>query len=192
MSGEDTRQRILAVSAELFVEQGYDGTSLREIAERLGVTKAALYYHFSSKEQIFRALLEPAKDLIGQLHGRLEAARDVEEWANALEWVVTRVFDNRNVFRLIARNRHAADGIIDEFAHDLMHAQLHERVEKAAEAASSDLAEQVRMIAALGAVTGFDDWAPTLLQEAPPEVLEAELVGSTRRILNLAPVRPSG
>ena len=52
MSGEDTRQRILAVSGELFVEQGYDATSLREIAERLGVTKAALYYHFSSKDQI--------------------------------------------------------------------------------------------------------------------------------------------
>src|SRR5689334_7053548 len=104
MSGADTRQRILAVSAELFVEQGYEGTSLREIAERLGVTKAALYYHFSSKEQIFRALLEPAKDLIGHLHERLEAARDVEEWAAALEWVVTRgVFDNRKLFQLIAR-----------------------------------------------------------------------------------------
>ncbi len=61
MSGEDTRQRILDVSAELFVDQGYDGTSLREIAERLGVTKAALYYHFSSKDQILRALLEPGE-----------------------------------------------------------------------------------------------------------------------------------
>ena len=187
MSGADTRQRILAVSAELFVEQGYEGTSLREIAERLGVTKAALYYHFSSKEQIFRALLEPAKDLIGHLHERLEAARDVEEWAAALEWVVTRgVFDNRKLFQLIARNRNAAAGIIDDLAHDLMHAQMHERVEKAAEAASSDLAEQVRMIAALAAVTGFDDWAPTLLQEAPIELLEAELVASTRRILKLS------
>ena len=47
------------------------------------------------------------------------------------------------------------------------------------------------MICALGAVTGFDDWAPTLLQEAPPEVLRAELIASTRRILDL-PVRPSG
>jgi len=46
---EDTRQRILDVASELFVERGYDATSLREIAERLGVTKAALYYHFASK-----------------------------------------------------------------------------------------------------------------------------------------------
>ena len=41
-----TRQRIQAVALELFTEQGYEKTSLREIAERLNVTKAALYYHF--------------------------------------------------------------------------------------------------------------------------------------------------
>ncbi len=50
----DTRQRIRDVALELFAEQGYDKTSLREIAERLGVTKAALYYHFQSKEDIVR------------------------------------------------------------------------------------------------------------------------------------------
>jgi AcrR family transcriptional regulator len=48
----DTRARIKDVALELFTEQGYDATSLREIAERLGVTKAALYYHFKSKEEI--------------------------------------------------------------------------------------------------------------------------------------------
>ncbi len=48
----DTRARIQAVALDLFTEQGYEGTSLREIAERLGVTKAALYYHFKSKEEI--------------------------------------------------------------------------------------------------------------------------------------------
>src|SRR5690606_31787714 len=41
----DTRQRIQDVALDLFAEQGYEKTSLREIAERLDVTKAALYYH---------------------------------------------------------------------------------------------------------------------------------------------------
>jgi AcrR family transcriptional regulator len=54
----DTRERIQAVALELFVEQGYDGTSLREIAERLDVTKAALYYHFRTKDDIARSLVE--------------------------------------------------------------------------------------------------------------------------------------
>src|SRR5215813_13223182 len=53
-----TRERIQSIALELFAEQGYEKTSLREIAERLGVTKAALYYHFKSKEDIVRSLTE--------------------------------------------------------------------------------------------------------------------------------------
>ena len=54
----DTRARIQQVALKLFAEQGYERTSLREIAERLGVTKAALYYHFKSKEDIVRSFTE--------------------------------------------------------------------------------------------------------------------------------------
>jgi AcrR family transcriptional regulator len=46
------------VALDLFLEQGYEGTSLREIAERLGVTKAALYYHFKSKDDIVNSFIE--------------------------------------------------------------------------------------------------------------------------------------
>ncbi|MFJ2836398.1 MULTISPECIES: TetR/AcrR family transcriptional regulator [Nocardia] len=52
----DTRERIRAVAMALFSERGYEKTSLREIAERLGVTKAALYYHFRTKEDIVVSL----------------------------------------------------------------------------------------------------------------------------------------
>jgi AcrR family transcriptional regulator len=58
----DTREKIQDVALELFGEQGYDKTSLREIAERLGVTKAALYYHFKTKEEIITSLLQAAGD----------------------------------------------------------------------------------------------------------------------------------
>jgi AcrR family transcriptional regulator len=54
----DTRERIKQVALEMFTEHGYEQTSLREIAERLGVTKAALYYHFKSKEEIVAAFVE--------------------------------------------------------------------------------------------------------------------------------------
>jgi AcrR family transcriptional regulator len=53
-----TRERIQGVALELFTEQGYEATSLREIAERLGVTKAALYYHFKTKEDIVASLVD--------------------------------------------------------------------------------------------------------------------------------------
>ncbi|MEW2413759.1 helix-turn-helix domain-containing protein [Streptomyces sp. NPDC046866] len=64
----NTRQRIQDVALELFAEQGYEKTSLREIAERLEVTKAALYYHFKTKEDIiisvFEDLTRPIDELI--------------------------------------------------------------------------------------------------------------------------------
>jgi AcrR family transcriptional regulator len=52
-----TRERILAIALELFAGQGYAGTSVADIAARLGTTKAALYYHFGSKAEILDALL---------------------------------------------------------------------------------------------------------------------------------------
>src|SRR5262249_30604547 len=54
----DTRSRIQRVSLRLFTERGYEATSLREIAEELGVTKAALYYHFQTKDDIINSLVE--------------------------------------------------------------------------------------------------------------------------------------
>lgn len=56
---DDTRQRILDVAADLFIEQGYAGTSVRDISERLGMTKGSLYYHFASKEDVLNALVTP-------------------------------------------------------------------------------------------------------------------------------------
>jgi AcrR family transcriptional regulator len=52
-----TREQIRKLALELFAERGYDATSLREIAERLGITKAAVYYHFKTKEEILASLV---------------------------------------------------------------------------------------------------------------------------------------
>ncbi|MCX5411791.1 TetR/AcrR family transcriptional regulator [Streptomyces sp. NBC_00059] len=64
----NTRQRIQDVALELFAEQGYEKTSLREIAEQLQVTKAALYYHFKTKEDILVSIFEdlnrPVEELL--------------------------------------------------------------------------------------------------------------------------------
>lgn len=67
----DTASRILAVAVELFAHRGYAGTSIRDITDRLEITKAALYYHFSSKEEILAALISPFRE---DLHHLLDAA----------------------------------------------------------------------------------------------------------------------
>ena len=58
--GERTRHKILAVAKVLFLSQGYTATSMRQIAQAAGITPAAIYNHFSGKEEIFNLLMEEA------------------------------------------------------------------------------------------------------------------------------------
>ena len=55
----ETRRRILDSAADAFAAHGYSGASMRDIAEGLGITKAALYYHFASKEDLLDGLVHP-------------------------------------------------------------------------------------------------------------------------------------
>ena len=54
-----TRQRIQEVARNLFLQQGVQRTSLQDIADKLGITKPALYYHFPSREDLVRSILVP-------------------------------------------------------------------------------------------------------------------------------------
>jgi AcrR family transcriptional regulator len=81
----DTRSRLRELALRLFAEQGYEKTSLREIAEQLGVTKAALYYYFKSKEDIVRSYLHivaNGAEVFRMLHQNQAA---VSGFANAKE-----------------------------------------------------------------------------------------------------------
>jgi AcrR family transcriptional regulator len=102
----DTRGRIQHVALELFAEHGYERTSLREIAERLGVTKAALYYHFKSKEDIVRSFTE---DYFGRLDALIAWGRDQPPTARTghelLDRYIAIVMEGNEVFRFLERNQ---------------------------------------------------------------------------------------
>jgi AcrR family transcriptional regulator len=102
----DTRARIQQVALELFAEQGYERTSLREIAERLGVTKAALYYHFKSKEDIVRSFTE---DYFGEIDALIAWASDQPPAPNIRVDILDRfigiVMDRNEVFRFLEQNQ---------------------------------------------------------------------------------------
>src|ERR1700744_2845926 len=95
----DTRARIQQGALELFAEQGYERTSLREVAERLGVTKAALYYHFKSKEDIVLSFTE---DYFGRLDALIAWGQDQppgpQTARELLSRYITIVMDGGEVF----------------------------------------------------------------------------------------------
>ncbi|GGM91326.1 TetR family transcriptional regulator [Lentzea pudingi] len=73
----DTKQRIMQTARELFARQGVQQTSLQEIADRLGITKPALYYHFASREDLVRSIVTPLLDDGEKFLARMEQRTDV-------------------------------------------------------------------------------------------------------------------
>lgn len=59
-----TKRKIFETSMKLFAEKGYDATSIEEITATVGVAKGTLYYHFSSKEEIFNFLIDEGIKLL--------------------------------------------------------------------------------------------------------------------------------
>jgi AcrR family transcriptional regulator len=64
---ERTRQQILETAQRLFADRGYDATSLQMIADEMGLTKAAVYYHFHAKSEILREAMRPGFEWISVL-----------------------------------------------------------------------------------------------------------------------------
>jgi AcrR family transcriptional regulator len=104
----DTRSRLRELALRLFAEQGYEKTSLREIAEQLGVTKAALYYYFKSKEDIVRSLVE---DYVADLDALIAWARAQPRGPHTRAEIIRRylhiVANGTEVFRLLHQNQAA-------------------------------------------------------------------------------------
>jgi AcrR family transcriptional regulator len=75
MQAEQTRQQIVETAQRLFVERGYDATSLQLIADELGLTKAAVYYHFRVKSDLLHATMQPGIERIAAVVDEAAAMR---------------------------------------------------------------------------------------------------------------------
>jgi AcrR family transcriptional regulator len=83
--------RLLDSALHLFSQQGYAGTSIREIIERAGVTRPVLYYYFENKEELFRRLFETK---FSELIGRIEMAAMAEGTArDRLKGIIVSAFE---------------------------------------------------------------------------------------------------
>jgi AcrR family transcriptional regulator len=156
--GPSTRERILDIALELFTERGYDKTSIRDIAERLGTTKAALYYHFKSKADILLELHLRLHDLGERLLDQLEALPDgqarAQAWPGLLDGFITAVDENRELVQLHQRNQNAFEQLHNSDRHHAANDDMERQVRRLLSSPDIPAAVRVRMACSVGAVIG--------------------------------------
>lgn len=169
---DDSRARILRTSLDLFAERGYHLVSVREIAERVGLTKTAVLYHFPNKSDIVAALLEP---LLTASEAVLESARRLTD-AESGRWAV-------------------ANGLLDVWlTHDrLLRMQIHDQALSADDETYGRLRDLA--LAAQEVLAGPDPDLPARVRAAQiyaalsdPVVIFAELPATEVRAAILAGV----
>jgi AcrR family transcriptional regulator len=177
-----TRERIQAIALELFAEQGYEKTSLREIAERLGVTKAALYYHFKSKEDIVRSFVEDYRAELEQVIAwGASQPRTPETRAEILRRYAGIVSEQLAVIRFMEQNQAAMHTLMsDSGARKKMFRDQFMSLCDLLAPPGAPLADRVRAITAVIAI----GMSPMILQrEAPsPEDLNEAVLDVAREL----------
>jgi AcrR family transcriptional regulator len=184
----DTRSRIQAAAIDLFTSNGYEQTSLRELADRVGITKASLYYHYPSKQALLLAILQPFLD---EWQRTVSAAELMPRTPAAIRLAVARILDvmlhNRAVCEMLARDAPAVLAALAPVLEDLM-AMRDQMYEWLAGPDPSPI-DRLRAVAAAEALKAAFV-AGTLVPEMPHEEVRRVLVECAAAVLGL-PAEPS-
>jgi AcrR family transcriptional regulator len=181
----DTRQRLIDVAVDLFTRYGFAGTSLQMIADELGITKAAIYYHFRTREQLLSAVVEPVLVQLRTIIETAETLRSPHARAeHMLSGYVALAVGNRPMFAVLA-----GDPSVSEMlrAHrewdDLINRQM--ALLAGAEPGPVGLVKAAVVLAGIAGAAG-----PTLVN-IDDEALRQHVVDAGRRTLGLrTPRRP--
>lgn len=175
-AGDQTRARILQVALELIADHGYAATSTREIAERLGFTKAALYYHFRTKDDLLAAMVDPAMTELQALIARACSDGGPDARRNLVIGYADLVERHADLIRVLA-----SDPSVKESAGMQASMPIFGRlVPLLAGTATPDTAQRTRVRAALMAVHGAlvhaqPDDDPEVIRKTAIEVASAAL-----------------
>jgi AcrR family transcriptional regulator len=180
-SAVQTRERILDIAQKLFTEQGYEATSLRDIAEQLGTTKAALYYHFERKEDILLELhlrLHAfGRGLLDELEQLPDDRARVAAWPQMLGRFIEQVAANRQLILMHQRNPTALQTLEHNERHQAENDEFQEQMRKLLSSPALEPATRMRLLCSLGAVLAgllgadllgdiADDELPGLVRDA--------------------------
>jgi AcrR family transcriptional regulator len=96
------REKILLTAKSLFIQQGYHGLAMRQISEAVGVSKAALYYHFKDKEELFLAILDIYLNEIESAINAIKSKKlsSSEQLRMFVEYILSQPAEQRAVMRL--------------------------------------------------------------------------------------------
>ncbi len=104
--GIDTRERIIHLAEELFSQQGYDGTSTRQIASKAGISIQTLHHHIQNKENLYNIVLEramgPTTKMINQ-HIQKMLKKDLNN-DKVLKKSIDQIIDD--LFKIVQKNPH--------------------------------------------------------------------------------------
>lgn len=114
----DTRDRVLAVAAQLFAEHGFDAVSVREICEAAGVSKPVLYYHFGNRDGVVIAAMQR---LFDWFDARMAEHLDLddpnaESLAQLLHDMLGRMDEEGSIVRLLFRIQGVSSAIMARVA----------------------------------------------------------------------------
>ena len=155
-SADDAKAAIREAALDLFLRQGYDATSLEEVADRIGVTRPAVLYHFGSKEALLLSVLEPGFIAVEAVVASFETdPTGLLEQETVVRALVHTVLEHRRPVALITRfaNEYALGGI-GERAQRL---SLRAALVLGGNAMAYDTATQIRVVTTLAALSGIVD-----------------------------------
>ncbi|MCU1640526.1 MAG: hypothetical protein JWN03_801 [Nocardia sp.] len=182
VAGRSTKDAIRDAAIQLFTSKGFEQSSLREVADAVGITKASLYYHYASKVDLLVAIIEPMFD---DLRSTVESLDEIPHSPQTVREVLTdhlrSILGHRAAGTLCMRDTVAIVNALGDRYPDLI--QLSRRMNTwLAGPGASD--EEILRAAAAMQVLGAALMSKESVPDAPEELIESVLLNAALGVLN--------
>ncbi len=187
--GERTAQRILDAAETLFAEFGYDGTTLRQIAERAVLKEPGLYNHFSGKQALYEAVLHRALNPMVEVLGRhLEQAEGLHDYTDLPAVMTDLLLDHPQMAALFQQalqgdSKSVGNQLVQKWLNQLFQQGLRS-VGELGHGEAQDLGEQaINVIAMFNITTGYFLSQRAFASMADGQLTDPENIARQKRLL---------
>lgn len=159
--GEKTAVRILDAAENLFAAQGYEGTSLRQIAEITGIKEPGLYNHFASKQALYEAVLHRAiNPMAHALHSQLSRASDLRDYTELPSVITDILFQHPQIAALFQQAMQGdrdsvGNRLVEEWLRKLFGQGMQTMVDMAGSSEDDQATLAINVIALFNITTGY-------------------------------------